>query len=206
MEFCSPAKRLFLLEAFRQVQAALPAAKLTIIGEGPFREPMLQMVRAMKIADHTHFVGEIPHNMVHQHLRSAAVFLQHSVTADDGDEEGLPVSILEAMAEGLPVVSTRHAGIPEAVEDGHAGFIVGPGDCEQMAVKTVQLLLDPPLRVRMGASGQQTVNDRYSIESALNRLRTVLLKHWPEERKGLSEGEGNMDSHEMSVAGSRTQT
>ena len=58
------------------------------------------------------------------HLRRAKVFLQHSVTANDGDEEGLPVSLLEAMGQGVPVVSTRHAGIPEAIKDGTDGFVV----------------------------------------------------------------------------------
>lgn len=171
---------MFLLETFRIIHRRLASAKLTVVGDGPFREPMAQMVQAMGITEKVSLEGFLPNHAVRERLRSASVFLQHSVTAANGDEEGLPVSILEAMAEGVPVVSTRHAGIPEAVIDDHNGYLVEPGDCTQMASHTIRLLLDAPLRRRLGAAGRQTIIDRYSIEGSIRSLRDVLLRHWPE--------------------------
>ncbi|HET7694542.1 MAG TPA: glycosyltransferase [Vicinamibacterales bacterium] len=112
-------------------------------------------------------------------LGDADLFLQHSVTALDGDEEGLPVSILEAMAEGVPVVSTHHAGIPEAVQDGETGFLVPPGDCQAMADRTVRLLFDEDLRRTMGVAAQKRVEASFSIAGELRELRLVLAKCCP---------------------------
>src|SRR5690606_2027114 len=89
-----------------------------------------------------------------------------------GDEEGLPVAILEAMASGLPVVSTRHAGIPEAVIEGTTGYLVDEGDTAGMAAHVVRLARDAELRRRMGHAGWQRALQSFS---------------WPRERARLLE-------------------
>jgi glycosyltransferase involved in cell wall biosynthesis len=103
--------------------------------------------------------------------------LQHSVTAEDGDEEGLPVSILEAMAEGVPVVSTLHAGIPEAVRHGETGLLVEPGNCRAMAESACDLLRDEPLRRRMGATARKVVVTRFSLDGQIGALRNIIEKY-----------------------------
>ena len=83
-------------------------------------------------------------------MARARVFVQHSVVAEDGDHEGLPLAILEAGAHGLPVVATRHAGIPDAVREETDGFLVDEGDVQAMAVAMYRLAQDAALAARMG--------------------------------------------------------
>src|SRR5262249_1315641 len=102
------------------------------------------------------------------------LFLQHAMTDPfTGDQEGLPVAILEAMASGLPVVSTDHAGIPEAVVDGTSGYIVSEGDTRAMAERILALAGDPDLRARMGLAGWQRVRDFYSWEKERRDLLDI---------------------------------
>jgi len=165
---------IFLLEAFRQVLHSGIDARLIVVGDGPFREPMEQFLRATGLDQRTQLVGDIEHEAVRDHLRAADVFVQHSVTAANGDEEGLPVSIVEAMAEGVPVVSTIHAGIPEVVQDAKTGFLVMPGDVAGMARRIVQLLNDSALRSAMGLAGRRRISERFSLEKQLRELRQIV--------------------------------
>ena len=123
---------ILLLESFRLILESGVDASLSVIGDGPFREAMRQYVMATGLEKSVHLLGERNNADVRQLLHGADLFLQHSVAAEDGDEEGLPVSILEAMAEAVPVVSTRHAAIPEAVLTANRTS-VEPGDCAGMA-------------------------------------------------------------------------
>jgi glycosyltransferase involved in cell wall biosynthesis len=95
--------------------------------------------------------------------------------AADGDSEGTPVAVLEASACGLPVVSTRHGGIIDAVIDGTSGFLVEEGDVEAMAEHMLRLVRDPGLAATLGAAGRRHIVDNYSAEKSLSRLRAVLL-------------------------------
>ena len=105
-------------------------------------------------------------------IAAADVFCQHSVRdPETGDEEGLPIAILEAMAHGLPVVATRHAGIPDAVVDGETGFLVDERDVSAMAERLERLARDPALRRAMGAAGRRRAESRFS---------------WAAERAGLA--------------------
>lgn len=171
---------IFLLETLRLVRERGVDARLDIIGDGSFREPMRQFIRATKLADHVRLLGELPNAEVRERMREAQVFVQHSITAENGDAEGLPVAIIEAMAESVPVVSTIHAGIPEVVQDGVTGFLVKPGDSERMASRVADLLENPTLRLTMGAAGRQRITREYSLDAELARLRGVLAMHWPE--------------------------
>src|SRR5207247_4061449 len=117
--------------------------------------------------------GGQPNEVVQRLMRDADIFVQHSITdPDTGDAEGLPVSILEAMAHGLPVVSTRHAGIPEAVSDGVSGYLVDEGDTAGMAERIVALIRSADLRHRMGDAGWRRAKEDFSWE----RERSALLR------------------------------
>ena len=107
-------------------------------------------------------------------MMSASIFVQHSVTAPNGDKEGLPVAILEAMSSGLPVVSTRHSGIPEAVEHGVTGFLVGEGDVNAMTEALITLYRNPDLRQTMGTAGRDRAVALFSRDTSLARLRNVI--------------------------------
>ena len=107
-------------------------------------------------------------------MAQAVMFVQHSVISKQGDTEGLPVGILEAMASGLPIVSTRHAGIPEAVTDGETGLLVDEHDVDGMANAMDKLLSNPSLKKSMGMAGRKRVIEHFSAKQEIHRLRQVL--------------------------------
>ena len=109
-----------------------------------------------------------------QLLRRGSLFIQHSVTAQNGDTEGLGVAILEAMASALPVVFTRHSGIPEAVEESVTGLLVEERDLKAMASAMSELLENPDRAVAMGVAGRKRVLAHFTQKQARDRLRAVM--------------------------------
>jgi glycosyltransferase involved in cell wall biosynthesis len=107
-------------------------------------------------------------------MGESSVFIQHSVQARDGDSEGLPVAIIEAMASALPIVSTFHGGIPEVVADGVTGLLVGEDDVAAMSDAMAALLDDPRRAAAMGAAGRQRVLGGYSQDYTLDELRSIM--------------------------------
>jgi glycosyltransferase involved in cell wall biosynthesis len=168
------------LEAFARVRREVPTARLDVVGDGPLRAACEAVVAAHGLEDAVTFHGVQPPEAVAERMRRAAVFVQHSVTAPDGDTEGLPVGLLEAMAAGLAVVATRHAGIPEAVVEGETGLLVDEHDAAAMAAALVALLRDPERTRRLGAAGRARVLARFTHDHVAARLRDILgLSHEP---------------------------
>ncbi|HKL45015.1 MAG TPA: glycosyltransferase [Roseovarius sp.] len=116
------------LRAFAQAAQNLPEARLDFIGDGPLMDPTRSLAEELGIIGKVRFHGAQPHNTVRDRLMSTQFFVQHSVTARDGNTEGLPTAIQEAMACGCITISTRHAGIPEAIDDNDTGFLVDEHD------------------------------------------------------------------------------
>jgi glycosyltransferase involved in cell wall biosynthesis len=163
------------LDAFRRALEAYPNLELDYIGEGELYPAAEQYVKAFNIADKVTFHPLQPHNIVCEYMKRADIFLQHSIVNPiDGDEEGLPVAILEAMSYGVPVVSTRHAGIPEAVVDGVTGYLVAEGDSVDMGNKISSLALNRNQRVVMGRNSWIRAKDYFSWESERAKLLRVL--------------------------------
>lgn len=108
-------------------------------------------------------------------MKKSEIFLQHSVTDESGDEEGLPVAILEAMAYALPVIATRHAGIPEAVIERETGLLVDERDTSAMSEALVTLALDKTRRANMGAAGRVRAAELFSAQAEIASLRRLLL-------------------------------
>lgn len=155
--------------AFALAAAEDPRLHLTVVGEGPLRALLEEVAAPIDL------LGALPNHRVLELMGGHDVFLQHSVVdPETGDEEGLPVAILEAMAHGLPVVATRHAGIPEAVVDGETGLLVGEGDVDGMAAAIARLAADPDERARMGLAGWERARGWFSIESEIAALREIL--------------------------------
>jgi colanic acid/amylovoran biosynthesis glycosyltransferase len=114
-------------------------------------------------------------------LRDSDHFLLHSVTdPDTGDEEGLPVSILEAMAHALPVISTRHAGIPEAVVEGETGFLVDEGDSAGMAECILDLAKGSGMRSEMGLAGWRRARELFCWDREKKALLEIMGLNGPE--------------------------
>ena len=164
----------YTLAAFRRVLEDYPEARLRMIGDGPFLEVCKQLASKWRVEGGVEFLGAVGHEVVKQEMRAASVFLQHSVTARSGDQEGTPVAILEAAASGLPIVATRHAGIPEAVTNGVTGYLVPERDVAGMARCMEELLLHPERACSMGRMGREMARRRFSQEARIGRLAEVL--------------------------------
>jgi colanic acid/amylovoran biosynthesis glycosyltransferase len=138
------------LRAFVQVVRERPAARLRMIGDGPLREMCQGLARELGCQEAVTLLGAQPHDVVIQEMRAARAFVQHSVVAADGDSEGTPVAILEAGAAGLPVVATRHAGIPDVVVEGETGLLVDEHDVTDMARHMLRLVDEPQVAETLG--------------------------------------------------------
>lgn len=149
------------LAAFAAAHAAGAASELTLAGEGPLRAALVGQARALGIAEQVRFAGFVAPSELPDFLRQHDLFLHPSVTPADGDKEGVPTSILEAAASGLPILATRHGGIPEAVEEGVTGHLVAEHDVAALTARFVELARDPQRRAAMGAAGRARIRERF---------------------------------------------
>lgn len=157
------------LEAFARMRDALPdsqrdAVRLEIIGDGPLRPDLERAVDQWNLGDQVQLTGVQCQRTIAERMRRVRGFVQHSLVAPDGDSEGNPVAVMEAQLSGLPVVATRHAGIPEVVRDGETGLLVSEGDVDAMAAAMRRLVLEPDLAARLGAAGQQRVSGQFTVQ------------------------------------------
>ncbi len=158
-----------LIAALGQLRALRPSAVL--VGTGPLEAQLRQ--QAADLGVDTTFVGSQPPAEVHRLLAEARIFAAPSKTARDGDTEGLPTTILEAAALGLPVVATRHSGIPEAVIDGETGLLSAERNPTQLAEQLHTLLLDVNLRDKLGAQGRTRVATHFDLAKQTERLEAL---------------------------------
>jgi glycosyltransferase involved in cell wall biosynthesis len=166
---------LLLLRAFHQSLKVFPELRLDYVGEGELLSAAQQYVNDHQLGTAVTLHGGSPPVVVRQFMADAHIFLQHSVTDPaTGDEEGLPVSILEAMAMALPVVSTRHAGIPEEVVEEETGLLVNEGDWETMGHHIATLARDYHLRAEMGDRGWQRASTKFSWARERQDLLAVM--------------------------------
>lgn len=142
------------LKAFAQVARQVPHAHLDMVGTGELQAECDAVITAEAIGDRVTMHGAQGHDAVAGLLQRAAMFVQHSVTDSHGQTEGFPSAIGEAMGCSLPVVSTRHSGIPEHVIEGRTGLLVDEGDVDGMARAMIQLLQNPEQAAEMGAAGR----------------------------------------------------
>jgi glycosyltransferase involved in cell wall biosynthesis len=146
---------------------------VSVIGDGPLRTACEDKVRGTGLP--VTFFGAQPHDVVLAMMRRTDIFCQHSVTdPDSGDEEGLPVAILEAMAHAMAVVSTRHAGIVDAVQDGVSGLLVDERDGAAMSEHLVALSARPELRRSLGQAARARVADQFTWIAERHRLLRLL--------------------------------
>ena len=167
--------QLHTLRAFHAAYSKCRRLRMEFIGAGPKLAECQRYAEEQGLSGVVTFHQSQPNDFVKQRLAQADIFLLHSVTATSGDEEGLPVAILEAMAHGLPVVSTLHAGIPEAVLDGSSGFLVAEHDEPAMARRIADLAESATLRHEMGKVGRKRATERFSVECEVRALRRVLF-------------------------------
>lgn len=162
------------IAAFARVCTSVPAAQLTLIGTGPMERQCRQLVDHLGISSNVRFAGAQPPDVVQAQLSQSRAFVQHSVTASCGDSEGTPVAILEAQMSGLPVVSTRHAGISDVVRHWETGFLCEENDVTTMGDQLLRLAIDPALADRLGHAARSHALAHYSIDRHIQALANTL--------------------------------
>lgn len=140
-----------------------PDVEYTIIGDGPLRIELTRLINELGLIDNVRMMGWKEQHQVVDILERSTIFMAPSVTATDGDQEGIPVVLMEAMAMGLPVVTTHHSGIPELVIDEKTGFLVDERDSEEMARKIELLISNPELIEGFGKEGRKKVENDFNI-------------------------------------------
>ncbi len=150
-----------LVYAMEIVVQEFPNAKLVMVGDGPLWSSIRRVINKKGLSKNIELLGALSHTKTLELLNRCEVFIQHSVTSGDGDQEGFPTAISEAMLAGIPVISTIHSGITEAVVDGETGYLVQEHDFEKFGESMITLLSSSAIRVRMGENAQErarTVN------------------------------------------------
>ncbi|GAA0576341.1 glycosyltransferase [Paractinoplanes ferrugineus] len=158
-----------LLAALAALGPAKPRAVL--VGSGPLLPAIQEYARELRV-DAT-FLGTRTPAEVLEVLTASRLLAAPSRTAADGDTEGLPTTVMEAAALGLPVVATRHSGIPEAVTDGETGLLGAEGDRQALAGNLARLLADEPLRERLGAQGRARMRAKFDLAVQNRRLEGI---------------------------------
>jgi colanic acid/amylovoran biosynthesis glycosyltransferase len=158
------------LLAFKKVLEKHLEANLVMAGDGPLLSATKHLSQILGLGDRVLFPGNIDHSEVFRLMSRSLVYIQHSVTADDGDMEGTPVSVMEASAAGLPVVSTLHAGIPEVIVNGETGLLSKEYDLDAMVQNLNLVLSDSDLAKRLGMAGKNFMRTNYSKEHQIDVL------------------------------------
>jgi colanic acid/amylovoran biosynthesis glycosyltransferase len=151
------------LRAFAEFARRFPQARFTIAGEGPQREELESAAARLGIAKRVEFPGFLSQEKLHALYAGSHFFLHPSELGADGDQEGVPNSMLEAMAGGLPVVATMHGGIPEAVEHGVSGLLTPERDFAALADSLFTLADDPARYGRMSAAAAARAAARFDL-------------------------------------------
>jgi len=141
-----------------------------IAGEGPLRHKLEDLVSELDIKSYINFLGAVEQNEVLELYQQAHIFILPSITARSGDQEGIPVVLMEASATGLPIISTYHTGIPEIVIDGKSGFLVPEKDVDILAEKLEYLIEYPEIWSDIGQYGRKFVEEHYDINKLNQRL------------------------------------
>jgi colanic acid/amylovoran biosynthesis glycosyltransferase len=164
------------LRAFAQFAAQHPAATFTIAGEGPLRSELGRVAAELGIADKVFFPGFISQNQLRELYYQSHIFLHPSEVGGDGNQEGVPNSMLEAMASGLPVFATEHGGIPEAIENGRSGILVKERDDTALALVLLERTANPEGLAAIARNGAEVVRKYFEQTGQTRQLEDYYLE------------------------------
>ena len=160
----------YLVEACRLLADRGRATRCEIVGDGPLRSDLERLVGELGLRESVVLAGPLPFPEVLERYRQASAFVLPCIVASDGDRDGIPNAILEAMAAGMPVVSTRVSGIPEVVRDGETGLLVAEGSAAAIADAVERLFEDRDLAAKLGAGGRALVHREFDLGKNIDRL------------------------------------
>jgi len=164
------------LHAFTAFLSHYPEATLTIAGEGPMLDELKELTRKLKIADRVDLPGFVSQDKLHELYYASHIFLHPSETGSDGNQEGIPNSMLEAMATGLAVFATNHGGIPEAIQNGVSGILVPERDYNALSRALLDSVKDSSLLARLARAGAKVVGEKFDQQDQIRRLEEIYLR------------------------------
>jgi glycosyltransferase involved in cell wall biosynthesis len=167
---------LALVQAFNIVSKTISEVEFYILGDGPLKGKVNELISHLNLNDKIKVVGLVNRETAFQYLKKSWVYAQHSVTATSGDQEGFPVSLAEAAAHSLPLVSTIHSGIPENIIDGKTGFLVQEYNYETMAEKIIYLIRHPHIAEQMGKAGREHILKLCEPNKRVRLIKELLIK------------------------------
>jgi glycosyltransferase involved in cell wall biosynthesis len=163
-----------LVDALGELAKTGRKFRCRIIGSGPLEGDLRARIDRHGIGDWVELLGARPQAEVRAALNAASVFVLPSVVTATGDRDGIPVSLMEAMALGTPVVSTRVSGIPELIEDGREGLLVPEKDAAALAAAIARLLDDPDLGPRLAVAARAKVEREFDASVEARKLLELL--------------------------------
>jgi len=164
----------YLILAFKEVVQKHLNAQLLIAGNGVLFNTCKNLINYYGLNNNIKLIGVINPEEYRGFLKESLAYVQHSITAENGDMEGTPVSILEASAAGLAVVSTYHSGIQDVIINGETGLLVEEHDVFGMANAMINLLEDIDLSIRLGQNGKQNIISNFSMKRHIDKLNEIL--------------------------------
>jgi glycosyltransferase involved in cell wall biosynthesis len=173
--FCEKKGFPYLLQACYLLKQRGHQFRCRIVGFGPLQSQVEQLIQELQLEDVVKLIGKLTHDQVIEQYRHADVFVLPCQVTEDGDRDGIPNVLLEAMAMQVPVVSTKVSGIQELVQSGHNGLLVPEKDAVAIAQAVEQLLEDPTLRIKYGQAGRVIVQSNFALENNIGQVKNKLL-------------------------------
>jgi colanic acid/amylovoran biosynthesis glycosyltransferase len=164
------------LKAYAKFSQRWPNSRLVIAGDGPLRSSLEQLAEQLDVGSRIAFTGFLTKEQLLKVYYESHVFVHPSETTPAGDNEGIPNSLLEAMATGLCSIATRHGGIPEAIEHLQNGILVEERDFEGVYSWMNRLAEDWQLAVRLGQHAAETISREFDSETQIQKLESVYLE------------------------------
>lgn len=159
-----------LIEACGMLRDQGVMVQCDIVGDGPMRSELESMIRERRLESVVRILGPRPQEEVARMMAEARLFALPSIVASDGQMEGIPVALMEALSSGRAVVTTSISGIPELVEHGRNGLLVPPGDAAAFAAAMKELLADPARAAEMGVHGRKKVRAEFTLVDSVRQL------------------------------------
>lgn len=163
----------YLIDACRLLADRGERVTCRIIGAGALEQSLRERIATLGLTSSVHLCGPLPQAEIKQALRDAALFVAPCVVGADGNRDGLPTVLLEAMALGTPCISTDVTGIPEIITDGDTGLLVGQADPQALGDALSRLLADPPLRARLAHNARRVIERDFDIRRNTARQRAL---------------------------------
>ncbi len=173
--FCEKKGFAYLLEACQQLQIAGVNFHCNLVGYGPLQAALEAQIQALELTERVTLVGQLTQDQVIEQYGQADVFVLPCLVTDDGDRDGIPNVLLEAMALGVPVVSTAISGITELVQSGQNGLLIAEKDVAALTAALLQLEQDTALRQRLGQAGSRTVHQNFTLTDNVGQVKDWLL-------------------------------